>query len=99
MDHSDRASFQRADLVDLDPRVRPEFKGTQLSSDGGLLVMRELDDTLGLSDLAPATLCDTGHGKNTIYRLDALFRHKFSVRTWTAVPWLTIFQTLICATL
>ncbi len=42
--------------VDFDPRVRLEFKGTQLSSDGGLLVMRELDDTLGLSGLAAAAL-------------------------------------------
>ncbi len=50
MDHPEGAGLQRADRVDFDPRVRLEFKGTQLSSDGGLLVMRELDDTLGLSD-------------------------------------------------
>jgi hypothetical protein len=42
--------------VDFDPRVRLEFKGTQLSSDGGLLVMRELDDALGLSGLVAAAL-------------------------------------------
>ena len=41
-----------ADRVDFDRRVRLEFNGTQLSSDGGLLVMRELNDALGLSDLA-----------------------------------------------
>jgi len=35
-----------------------EFRGTQLSSDGGLLVMRELDDALGLSDLASAALAE-----------------------------------------
>ena len=50
MDHPEGAGLQRADRVDFDPRVRLEFKGTQLSSDGGLLVMRELDDTLGLSE-------------------------------------------------
>ena len=44
--------------VDFDPRVRLEFRGTQLSSDGGLLVMRELDDALGLSNLASVALCD-----------------------------------------
>jgi hypothetical protein len=38
--------------VDFDPRVRLEFRGTLLSSDGGLLVMRELGDALGLSALA-----------------------------------------------
>jgi hypothetical protein len=74
MDHPEGAGLQRADRVDFDPRVRLEFKGTQLSSDGGLLVMRELDDTLGLSDLASATLRDTRRGKNTVHRLDGLFR-------------------------
>jgi hypothetical protein len=28
--------LQRADRVNFDPRVRLEFRGTQLSSDGGL---------------------------------------------------------------
>ena len=49
MDHPEGAGSDRADRVDFDPRVRLEFRGTQLSSDGGLLVMRELDDALGLS--------------------------------------------------
>jgi hypothetical protein len=70
MDHPEGAGLQRADRVDFDPRVRLEFKGTQLSSDGGLLVMRELDDTLGLSDLAAAALRDTRRGKNAVHRLD-----------------------------
>ena len=44
------------------------------SSDGGLLVMRELDDVLGLSDLASEALRDNRTGKNTLHRLDGLFR-------------------------
>ena len=63
MDHPDGAGLQRADRVDFDPRVRLEFKGTQLSSDGGLLVMRELDDALGLSQLASGALRDSRTGK------------------------------------
>ena len=59
MDHPEGAGLQRSDRVDFDPRVRLEFRGTQLSSDGGLLVMRELDDVLGLSDLASVALRDT----------------------------------------
>ena len=43
MDHPEGASLQRADRVVFDTRVRLEFRGTQLSSDGGLLVMREMD--------------------------------------------------------
>ena len=74
MDHPEGAGLQRADRVEFDSRVRLEFRGTQLSSDGGLLVMRELDDVLGLSDLASSALCDTRRGKNTIHRLDGPFR-------------------------
>jgi hypothetical protein len=74
MDHPEGAGSQRADRVNFDPRVRLEFRGTQLSSDGGLLVMRELDDALGLSQLAWGALRDIRTGKNTVHRLDGLFR-------------------------
>ena len=74
MDHPEGAGLQRADRVDFDPRVRLEFRGTQISSDGGLLVMRELDDALGLSNLASASLRDNRIGRNTVHRLDGLFR-------------------------
>ncbi len=56
---------QRDDLrLDFDRRVRLEFRGSQLSSDGGLLIVRELDDILGLSDLASAALADARTGVN-----------------------------------
>ena len=74
MDHPEGAGSQQADRVDFDRRVRLEFCGTQRSSDGGLLVMRELDDSLGLSDLASKALLDTRRRKNTVHRLDGLFR-------------------------
>ena len=54
--------------------MRLEFRGAQISSDGGLLLMRELDDALRLSGLASAALCDSRRGKNTVQRLDGLFR-------------------------
>lgn len=76
MHHPAGAGSQRADRVDFDPRVRLEFRGAQLSSDGGLLVMRELDGALGLSGLASAALRDSRTGKNTVHRLDGLFRVK-----------------------
>jgi hypothetical protein len=74
MDHPEGAGLQRADRMDFDPRVRLEFRGTQLSSVGGLLVMREFDDAPGLSDLAAVALRDTRRGKNIVHRLDGLFR-------------------------
>ncbi len=54
MDHPEGAGLRRADRVDFDPRVRLEFRGARISSDGGLLVMREMDDALGLSDIISA---------------------------------------------
>ena len=74
MDHPVGAGSERGDRVDFDRRVRLEFRGTQFSSDGGLLVVRELDDALGLSDLASGDLCDSRKGKNTVHQLDGLFR-------------------------
>ncbi len=64
MDHPVGAGLQLADRVDFDPRVRLEFRGAQISSDGGLLVMPETDDALGLSDLASVALCDNRRGKD-----------------------------------
>jgi TPR repeat protein len=63
MDHPEGAGLQRADRVDFDPRVRLEFRGAQISSDGGLLVMREMDDALGLSDLVSAACATAGAAK------------------------------------
>ena len=74
MDHPEGAGSQQADRVDFDRRVRLEFRGTQLSSDGGLLMIRELDDALGLSDLAVTALRDTRCGKSMLHRLDELLR-------------------------
>ena len=56
MDHPEGAGETGDGRLGFDRRVRLEFRGTQLSSDGGLLVMRELDDVLGLSDLASGAL-------------------------------------------
>jgi len=73
MDPPEGAGSQRANRVDFDPWVRLEFRGTQLSSDGGRLVIRELDDAPGLSGLASSALCDSRRGKNTLHftRIDS----------------------------
>ena len=72
MDHPAGAGLQRAERVDFDRRVRLKFRGTQLGSDGGLLVMRELDDALGLSD--PGCFRDRRHraGQKTLDRVASL---------------------------
>ena len=74
MDHPEGAHETGDGRLGFDRRVRMQFLGAQISSDGGLLVMRELDDALGLSDLATAALRDSRTGKNKLHRLDGLFR-------------------------
>ena len=73
MDHPVGADSGRAERVDFDPRVRLEFRGTQLSSDGGFLLMRELDDALGLSDLAAAAWLTTFFSTNAYCKKNASY--------------------------
>ena len=50
------------------------FRGSAISSDGGLLLYRELDDALGLTDLAVRVLADPRTGKNGRHHLGGLIR-------------------------
>jgi hypothetical protein len=74
MDHPECARETADGRLGFDRRVRLEFRGAQLGSDCCLLVRRELDDVLGLSDLASGALNGSRRGKNTVRRLDGLFR-------------------------
>ena len=46
------------------PSLKVDFQGSRVTSDGGLLLVRELDERLGLSELIAEYLTDS-RGKNT----------------------------------
>jgi len=54
--------------VYFDWRLKLEFHSSRITSDAGLLAYRELDDALGLSDLAGAALSECRRGKNVSLR-------------------------------
>src|SRR3954449_11322125 len=60
--------------VTFDRRLKLEFHGTRITSDGGLLAYRELDDALGLTATAASALAEGRRGKNIRHRLLGLLR-------------------------
>lgn len=58
----------------FDRSIKLAFQGSSISSDGGLLLYRELDDALGLTDMAADVLCDPRTGKNGRYQMSELLR-------------------------
>ncbi len=55
----------------FDRRVKLEFHGSRMTSDAGLLAFYELDDALGLTDMAGQVLADSRTGKNNRHILTA----------------------------
>ncbi len=60
--------------VTFDPRLKLEFHGSRVTSDAGLLPFRDLDDALGLTDLAGEGLTDVRTGQNSRHTLIAQLR-------------------------
>ena len=60
--------------VGFDRRLKLEFHGSHITSDAGLLPFRDLDDALGLTEIAATTLSDIRTGKNGRHSLIAQFR-------------------------
>src|SRR3954447_14583812 len=59
--------------LDFDRRLLLQFRGSVITSDGGLLAYRELDDVLGLTT-SGGRLAETRTGKNRRHLLVGLLR-------------------------
>ncbi len=55
-------------------RLMLEFHGTKVTADVGLLAFRELDNILGVTEIAGQILADSRTGKNNRQTLTARFR-------------------------
>ena len=60
--------------VTFDRRIKLEFHGARITSDGGLLAYRELDDAFDLTTTAASALAEGRRGKNICHRLLGLLR-------------------------
>src|ERR1700686_1833246 len=54
--------------------LKVDFQGSRVTSDGGLLLIRELDERLGLEKLIEEQLSDSRQGLNTQFTLADLLR-------------------------
>jgi hypothetical protein len=66
--------------LSFNPSLKVDFQGSRVTSDGGLLLVRELDERLGLSSLIAANIMDERRGKNTQLPLPDLLRQSIYSR-------------------
>jgi len=66
--------------LQFDRSVKLAFHGSAISSDGGLLLHRELDDALGLTDMGAVLFTDPRTGRNGRHRLIGFLRQSIFSR-------------------
>ncbi len=70
MGEKERKPFQLA----FNGFLKVDFQGSRVTSDGGLLLVRELDERLGLGKLISAHLSDSRQGTNKQFAFADLLR-------------------------
>jgi hypothetical protein len=60
--------------LSFNPCLKVDFQGSRVTSDGGLILVRELDERLGFGELIEQHLTDSRRGKNTQFPLADLLR-------------------------
>jgi len=58
----------------FDGRLRLEFRGAKVTTDAGLLAVRELDEVMGLTGIAGDFICEARTGKNIQHQIPGLLR-------------------------
>jgi len=66
--------------LQFDRRLRLEFRGAKITTDAGLLAVRELDEMMGLTDMAADLIEDKRTGKNIQHQIPGLPRQSVYAR-------------------
>jgi len=66
--------------LQFDRHLRLEFRGAKITTDAGLLAVRELDEMMGLTDMAGDLIIDKRTGKNIQHRIPGLLRQSVYAR-------------------
>jgi len=61
-------------------RLMLEFRGAKITTDAGLLAVRELDEMMGLTDMSENKIEDKRTGKNIQHQIPGLLRQSVYAR-------------------